>query len=35
MPVLMAPNVIVWAQMPGIRKSTYGTPGTEIAPPNT
>jgi hypothetical protein len=33
--VVIAPNTTVWAKMPGMRKSTYGRPGTRIAPPNT
>ena len=34
--VLVAPNTAVCTKMPGMRKSTYGTPpGTWMAPPNT
>jgi hypothetical protein len=33
--VFSAPNVTVCTKIPGIRKSTYGTPGTWIAPPKT
>ena len=34
--VAIEPNTTVCTKIPGIRKSTYGTPRTEpIAPPNT
>ena len=33
--VFMEPKATVWANTPGMRKSTYGTPGTWIAPPKT
>ena len=33
--VVTDPNATVWMKMPGIRKFTYDSPGTLIAPPNT
>ena len=33
--VVTDPNATVWMKMPGIRKFTYDSPGTVIAPPNT